>query len=304
MKLTYFRSIPSNFGDALNETMWDTLLPSGFLDDDPSTLFLGIGSILDDAYPLAARKLVAGSGYGGYSDPPYVHDGSWRFAWVRGPRTAARLGLEPDLAIGDAAILVRETPLPPPRAGVDAVFMPHYQSLERGDWRAACALAGVEFLDPGAPAQDTIARIRGARVVIAEAMHGAIVADALRTPWIGILPFDHRHREKWFDWAEALGISLHRDTLRPSTLREAVAMASGRHILGRPSERLLANRLVAPVNFALRHRAAAALRRCSERVEPNLSSDAAIEGATDRMLVALRELVACSPGPHESKPAR
>ena len=54
----------------------------------------------------------------------------------------------------------------------------------RGNWRKACDRAGITFLDSTADPLETIAKIRGSRLVISEAMHGAIVADALRTPWV------------------------------------------------------------------------------------------------------------------------
>ena len=94
-----------NFGDALNEWLWPRLLPD-FFDGDESALFLGIGSILYDFLPRNARKVVFGSGYGGYTPVPHIDD-RWAFYFVRGPVTARTLGLDPSLAIGDAAILVR-----------------------------------------------------------------------------------------------------------------------------------------------------------------------------------------------------
>ena len=101
MKLTYYRGPTPNFGDDLNAFMWPGLLPNGFLDEDESELFLGIGSILWDYLPNQARKYVVGSGYGGYTAPPDIHDGSWDVIFVRGPRTAKILALSPEKAISD-----------------------------------------------------------------------------------------------------------------------------------------------------------------------------------------------------------
>lgn len=290
MKLRYFAHDPPNFGDALNATMWGHLLPPGFLDDDESELFLGIGSILWGHLPKAQMKHVAGSGYGGYSGPPDMGDGSWNVLWVRGPVTARTLGLDPALAIADAAVLLRETPLPAPVDG-GAAFMPHFESAQRGDWERACALAGIGYLDPRGEVPDLIARIRGARLVIAEAMHGAIVADALRTPWIGIVPFYPQHRAKWDDWAASLGIDLARAGLPPSNLLELYTLATGLPGKGARSRRLLLSPPAAPVNAALAHRAAAALRRLADRGTPQLSDDAAIERATMRCREALEAFV-------------
>lgn len=294
MKLTYFQGDPPNFGDEINATMWDELLPSGFLDEDENTLFLGIGSILWDFLPKAPLKVVAGSGWGGYTEPPDVHDGSWNVLWVRGPRTAARLGLEPTAAITDAAVLMRRTTLPAAATGVGAAFMPHVDSVARGNWEAVCRLAGVTYLDPRAPVEGLLAQIRGAKVLVTEAMHGAIVADALRTPWIGVTPSHHVHRAKWLDWSESLAIDLRPHRLPGSNAKEIYTTLTGLWAQGRRSAVALGGRHMAPVNGALCHLAARALTRAVERVEPQLSRDAVIEEATSRCEERLARFVAAT----------
>lgn len=292
MKLSYFQGDPPNFGDEINASMWNHLLPPGFLDEDEGELFLGIGSILWDYWPKAPLKVVAGSGWGGYTQAPDVHNGTWEMLWVRGPRTAAALRLPASLAITDAAVLLRGTPLPPPRAGIGAAFMPHVDSVDRGDWAAVCRLAGVAFLDPRAPVEELLARIRGATVVVTEAMHGAIVADALRTPWVAVRPSHPAHRDKWLDWAESLGLELRPATLPPSSLLEGYTQATGLRGQGRTSRLALSGAHARPVDAALQYRAARALRRMAESVEPQLSRDAAIEEATARSEEALHAFVA------------
>lgn len=291
MKLRYFRNDPPNFGDELNALVWDALLPPGFLDGDDSELFLGIGSILWNHLPKAPLKHVAGSGFGGYTAPPDMADGSWNVLWLRGPLTARALGLDPALAIADSAVLLREIPLPPPKPGRGIAFMPHFESARRGAWERACALAGIDYLDPRGDATELIARIRGARLVISEAMHGAIVADALRTPWIGIVPFFRQHRAKWEDWALSLGIALDRAALPPSNLLELYTLVTGLPGKGRRSRGLFLAPAAAPVNAALAHRAAARLRRLAERGTPQLSADEAIERATVRCRETLERFV-------------
>lgn len=291
MKLTYFHNTPSNFGDELNAIMWRQLLPAGFLDDDAGEMFLGIGSILWDHLPKAPLKHVMGSGFGGYTAPPDVHDGSWNVVWLRGPVTAERLKLDPRLAICDSAILLRAMALPPPVVGSGTVFMPHFESAARGDWQRACALAGIGYLDPRDDVESLLGRIRGARLMITEAMHGAIVADALRVPWIGIVPFFPQHRAKWEDWALSLDITLRPAELPPSNLLEAYTLITGKPGKGRRSRTLFKAWPTTPVNAALVHRAAARLRRLAEKDAPQLSSDAAIERATERSMVALDRFV-------------
>lgn len=296
MKLTYFRNTPSNFGDELNAILWQNLLPEGFLDEDDRELFLGIGSILWNHLPRAPMKHVMGSGFGGYTAPPDAHDGSWNVVWLRGPITAERLKLDPKLAICDSAILLRAMDLPAPAPGPETLFMPHFESAARGDWERACALAGIGYLDPRDDVNRLLARIRGARLVITEAMHGAIVSDALRVPWIGVTPFFPQHRGKWEDWAQSLGLKLRPATLPPSNLLETYTLVTGKPGKGRRSRALFKAWPAVPVNAALVQRAAQRLARLAETTEPQLSADAAIARATERSLEALDGFVRARTG--------
>lgn len=298
MKLTYFQGNPPNFGDELNATMWSHLLPADFLNDDESELFLGIGSILWDYLPKSPRKFVAGSGFGGYTSPPDIHDGSWTVLWVRGPLTAQKLGLNKNLAITDSAVLLRHTPLPPPAENIGVAFMPHFESVERGAWAEVCKVAGITFLDPRAPVEELLAKILGARLVITEAMHGAIVSDALRRPWIGVAPFHNVHREKWNDWAMSLDINLRSQLVPSSNLRESWTVHTGLLSQGKRSRVILENIAVKPINTAMAYRAATALSHLAERVEPQMSSDVAINKATELSLERLHSFVSARSSKH------
>jgi len=292
MKLTWYRGNPPNFGDELNGLIWPRLLPPGLLDEDGTELFLGIGSIIGNDLPAAARKIVAGSGYGGYSGLPDLSDGRWSFLWVRGPLTASRLGLDPSLAITDGAVLLRALGWPPPAAAAPAegrapAFMPHVDSVARGDWPEVCRLAGLRYLDPRRPAADLLAEIAAAPLVISEAMHGVIVADALRCPWIAMQPLIPLHRAKWEDWAASLGLAIRRHVLPPSNLRERWSRATGLYATGRRSRALFDNALTGPFNAAVARRAAEDLAGIARRAEPQLSDGARLETATARCLEAL-----------------
>jgi succinoglycan biosynthesis protein ExoV len=291
MKLTYFEGTPPNFGDELNATIWQHLLPSGFLDNDSDVLFLGIGSIIQDIYPANARKVVMGSGYAGaYSRLPDVHDGSWDIRFVRGPETCKALDLPVETAITDAAVLLRQTPLPEPTKDIGVAFIPHYESVERGAWQRVCDLAGVHFIDPTKPHEEVLSDLRGAELVITEAMHGAIVSDAMRTPWIGVKTMHHVHRGKWYDWAASLNIDYRPADLRPSNGREAWAFHTGRWGSGARARAVFGSTAFRPINAAIAHRAAASLQRLSKE-DPQLSSDADIARADERATAALDLLV-------------
>ncbi len=270
-----------NFGDGLNDLLWPKLLPD-FFDTDPSARFLGIGSVLDSRHDGVAAKLVAGAGYGGYETPPAL-DPTWIIHWVRGPRTARMLGLDPDIGLGDPASLL---PVIGARASDDRTligFMPHFESMARGHWDEAARAAGLCLIDPRGDPTAIIAAIGRCRVLISEAMHGVIAADALRVPWIAVRPLMPTHRPKWLDWAESLNLRIIFRHLPPSSLLEHATRLpmAGR----RPGRFLLATqgpRLHAAGRTRLIDRAATVLRRIAA-LPAQLSSDRDLDRCQDRM---------------------
>ncbi len=192
----YFRGKYPNFGDELNTWMWQKLLPD-FFDDDESKLFIGIGSTIGNNYAKSAKKIIFGTGFvANYNEKPNVNTPDWDIYFVRGPRTVKELNISPDLALGDAAILLRTVVDYKNRKPEVISFVPHWESLEHGKWQEVCAKAGINLIDPRRPVEEVIAELLRSKLVICEAMHGAIVADALRIPWIPILPLNHIHRNK------------------------------------------------------------------------------------------------------------
>lgn len=280
MKLYYYRGDKPNFGDDLNPWMWPKLLP-GVWDDNQNEMFLGIGSIIFDSHPKQANKIVFGAGYGGYTPLPVIDD-KWKFYFVRGLQTARECKLDPSMALGDSAILLRSCITERPAKVHKVSFMPHFESTYDGNWRLACQLAGVHYIDPTATVDQTLQDILSSELLITEAMHGAIVADALRVPFVAVEPIQQRHHMKWFDWASALDLDLRPQPLAASSMVEALMKRAG------PNEalvvRIRANRRwlnLMSKRFA--HGAAESLLKLS-RIEPQLSGDANMERAHSRML--------------------
>ena len=292
MKMFFFRSsVAPNFGDELNPWLWPKLL-DGMFDDDEREIFIGIGSILWDDYPKASLKIVMGAGYGGYKPPPII-DENWQVNFVRGPQTAEHLGLPPKAAITDSAVLLRTVFRPQSGKRYRASFIPHWESLYGARWDLVCAMAGIHLIDPRQPVETVLSEIAASEVVIAEAMHGAISADALRVPWIPVMPFVATHRFKWLDWSRSLDLELRPVRLMASTFAEW-RQASERPVVAsvEPNDlgqagATLRGRLKAaakgPASAVLRVGAAAALYKAS-RMEPMLSRDSKISEVTDRAL--------------------
>jgi succinoglycan biosynthesis protein ExoV len=278
VKLFVYKGAVANFGDELNEWLVPKIFP-GLLDDDPSRLLLAIGSILYDHHPEEARKIVFGSGYGGYTAVPKL-DRNWDIRCVRGPLTAKALRLPMALVAGDTAILIRDyysrtAPKPWPVS-----FIPHFQSVARGHWQAACRLANIHFIDPRSPVDDVLQQISWSGIVVTEAMHGAIVADALRVPWIAIKPVDRKHHLKWHDWAGALDLDVRFQAVAPTSMAEWLALRDrqpGRLVAA--AKRFQVAKLV---EGPLVLRACRSLANAA-KAEPQLSSDSALEKAAGRL---------------------
>ena len=287
MKMYFFRSSRvANFGDELNEWMWPRLLPD-FFDADESELFLGIGSVLFDHHPAAAKKLVFGAGYGGYTAPPVIDD-TWDFRFVRGRITTDTFGLPESMAVGDAAILVRSCGLTRPAARHRVSFMPHWESVMRGHWKAVCEAAGIHYIAPSDDVDSVLQQLLASDLVLTEAMHGAIVADALRVPWIPLRPIQERHRMKWNDWASALDLQVPQHTLPASSgLEYIVGRIGDRSVWGGRLQRRELFRDTAKSVFI--GRAARYLQRLAQTA-PCMSDDGAIERSHTRMLEELHRL--------------
>jgi succinoglycan biosynthesis protein ExoV len=278
----------ANFGDELNTILWPRLLPN-FFDDNPNTRFLGIGSVLDCRHPAEPLKIVAGSGYGGYEPKPALNH-NWIVHWVRGPRTAAALDLPLSLGLGDPACLVSSVfgPADHERHGIG--FMPHFESAGRGAWHRVAEMAGVTLIDPRDPPLKVLRAIGRCDCLLSEALHGVIVADALRVPWVAVRPMVPIHRPKWLDWADTLSLDLQFRSLPASAPTEWASnsfLRSWHHtrvLLSRQEhrlERFRSDRLV--------DRAAKALRSAAQAV-PQLSADDALDRCQSRMLDAVEAL--------------
>lgn len=287
MKMYYFKGDPPNFGDELNHWLWPRLLPN-FFDEQEDQIFLGIGSVLFDFHAASARKIVFGAGFAGYTEPPKM-DGNWDVYFVRGPLTAQALGLDKKLGVGDSAILLRSCVAESSAKRYKVSFMPHWESIIDGHWEAVCAEAGIHLISPCAPVDAVIDELMASELVITEAMHGAIVSDALRVPWVPARPIQPQHRHKWFDWAGALQIDLQPLALSPSNgiewLMNSLATTKKR------AERVRRNGQSAK-SLASSYFCKAGVKslRSLANARPILSTDAAIERAHHSMLEKLHVL--------------
>jgi succinoglycan biosynthesis protein ExoV len=280
VKLFYCDVPAGNFGDDLNKWLWPQLLPGVFEgtvrftplestavdhEDPRDTLFVGIGTLIHEKVPTSGRKVVFGSGCDGTRLPSI--DEQWDIQCVRGPLTAGALRLEEALAIADPAILVRLFPPAAPGVVNRVSFMPHWCQAQSGAWQKICAAVGIHFIDPRWPPHLVLAAIAGSGTLISEALHGAIVADALRVPWVAVSSRHHIQDFKWRDWCASIGVAY-----EPVSIPAIWTPKPG-----------LRGRTVTAAKMAY---GASVLTAISHRTR--LSDDAVMERLTDRLVAALQ----------------
>lgn len=211
MNQFYWQSTYGNFGDDLNEWIWDDLLP-GWREWRLNRILVGVGTILNkNNFRNGGRYLVCGSG-AGFGSPPDVTDGErWRIAFVRGPHTASLMNISQELAISDPAVVIpRIKRFSTPGRLRKIVFIPHCHSDASPiyEWKGICARAGVEHISPRRDSHWVIRAITSAERVITESMHGAIIADAFRIPWKPVSLVDNFNSFKWKDWTNSLNMDV------------------------------------------------------------------------------------------------
>lgn len=219
MKLFYYQDKIGNFGDDLNPWLWDRLLP-GIFDDDPSELFVGIGTLLNQKLPAGPRKHIFGSGFG-YGSPPIIDD-TFVFHAVRGPHTAKILNIDTKFVLTDPAILIRTIDVPKaPHTLYKFGFVPHHLSENHFHWGPLCASLNIHYIYPSKDIDHVLLEISKCETLLCEAMHGAIIADALRIPWIPVICYDHIDALKWIDWLST--VNIHYDPIVLPALYENIS---------------------------------------------------------------------------------
>ncbi len=300
MKLYYSNIRGGNFGDELNLWLWPQLLPIAF-DDDDAQVFVGIGTLLNERLnervPKISTKLIFGSGVG-YGDTPQVDD-SWRVYFVRGPLSAEALDLDQSYAITDGAVLLRGLPQLAGTKRHRFSYMPHHKSATNANWAGVCHAAGIHYIDPSWSVQRVLEAIQGTEIVLAEAMHAAIVADILRVPWLPIRSYEHVLDFKWRDWCLSMGLEYrpHRlpeiwDQMHHLNPKQRVKayIKRGLHALGLRNPGLSKVPIRRRSSRRAREEAARELRRIAETADPILSTDTQLELVWSRSRDKLEQL--------------
>lgn len=236
-----------NLGDALTPLLLQGLgynlvsqSATGARLHNPGRCLLVIGSLLAESNlaVLQSPADVWGCGWRGVCLPAPVRD-RLRIYAVRGPQTAAGLGLPATIPLGDPALLLPKLAPRPIAQHGRSVVVPHLhrthclaararcrltgcdemvatqvfqrQGIGQAGWRRQALVLGKLWLRQGVRLYTTwsaIERIAGARFVLTGSLHGAILAQAYGVPWAA---YDDGYIDvpsKWTDWAAYLGVQI------------------------------------------------------------------------------------------------
>ena len=199
-----------NFGDAINSRYWKCAF--GFIENlERRPSILGIGTILNDVHLAQISEygiVIAGSGagYGSISQMPT----SVSIGFVRGPLTCDKLNLPREYGVGDPIYISKEV------LGLDTSnksqqafkvsFIPHFESLYYYQWRAICKLCEISLISPLDSFENVFSGIVDSSLVITESLHGAIIADSMRIPYIPVKTRPEINDFKWQDFFLSLNI--------------------------------------------------------------------------------------------------
>ncbi len=241
MDLFYCKIDDGNFGDDMNAWFWDDAFPR-FRDIDPEVTMFGIGSILwGENIAQFPRIRVMGSGTGVGTLPkemPHNLD----FSWVRGPLTAKEFGLDDSMALTDAAALCPRLDRYAAAVNEDLgpIFVPHRGTIRLPlNWERVAKRAGMNLVSPADESVDVIKRIAGSSFVVAESLHGAILADAFRKPWVPVAIAPGFNFFKWNDWGKSIGVNLE--------IRHAMKLQKQAYEFMRRAKRVLSGQRARPM---------------------------------------------------------
>jgi succinoglycan biosynthesis protein ExoV len=134
---------------------------------------------------------------------------NYRILFVRGPLTARLLGLNTQDRFADAGYLLMNT---------DCIqrykelrkshisFMPHYTAAsDSPGLRKIFEDVGFQYIDPRGDIDEVLKAISSSSLLLTEALHGAVMSDVLRTPWIPMKSSEDIFEFKWIDFMDSIG---------------------------------------------------------------------------------------------------
>jgi succinoglycan biosynthesis protein ExoV len=212
MKLKYMRPSVGNFGDDLGIILFNKLFGKVFSNNRYEDVdFYGIGTIITGQTGTNNPCVIFGSGVREFA--PSFRKDQWDVFFLRGPVSSNILGFNGDKVITDAAYACRVVSDIIPSADTrDKIsVIPHWSQMDIIDWAYVEEHSEVHVIDPRRSVNQVLNDIVGSKKIIAAAMHGAIMADVCRVPWIRLKLEVAQHETlmfnlKWHDWLYSIGM--------------------------------------------------------------------------------------------------
>ena len=195
MITSYLKWPGNNFGDKLNDIIFQSLGITQCIPYKKPNLFdlteqtaLGLGTLL--SHKVKSPVTVLGSGADGVRKPTIPLN----YKFVRGRLTAQYLNLDPSLAVGDTAYFLKDyiQNFQTEHKEYEIGIIPHYINDK--------VLQGDNIISPTLPIEEFIVKVSKCKLILAEAMHGAICADILRIPWAPISIDSVKYPIQYFKW--------------------------------------------------------------------------------------------------------
>lgn len=219
MYLRYFKSKDGNFGDDLNPYIFQKLFPSTFISEDDGIDFYGIGTIIDDRINPEKHSIFFGTGI---RDIAKTYDKTnWEVFFLRGPISSNTLGYNGEKYITDSAYLfplVNDSVLQSSIKKHKLSIIPHFEHINSINWSLVSQFIDFNLIDIRDSVEKVVEQICASERIITSAMHGAIMADICRVPWIRLKMSVYPSETllvsdiKWNDWL--LSLSLKNDSIK------------------------------------------------------------------------------------------
>lgn len=210
MKLIFFRD-KVNFGDQLNEYIIERMFDKTFYTNHKNINFVGIGTIIDQRISEDENTVIFGTGIRDLLRQ--YNTAKWDIRFVRGKLTAKCLNVKDDLALTDAAYCLHFI-------NKDKFFkkefqislIPYYTQINNFNWRKICQDLGINLILPTANVEFILDQIQKSNLVISGSLHGVIVADVFRVPWMKLSIGEPENKliseVKWADWLSSVNLCL------------------------------------------------------------------------------------------------
>jgi pyruvyltransferase len=167
-----------------------------------------IGSIAEVILEARRNSPIVTWGSGFIGDGPTLRHTRLAVAALRGPSSAARLGLDGEVPLGDpgllASLLLRRRPATRRAIGI----VPHYADLDLPIIEAWASTPSA-VISPRLPAMEFLEAVASCELILSSSLHGLIVADSLGVAnhWTRLSGRLTGHSFKFRDYLRCLGRS-------------------------------------------------------------------------------------------------